>query len=202
MPAKKTYRKKSLTSAVTAIVNKKMNAKLETKSHNSQTSSFTSVGWISGSFIDLSPISQGSGDGNRVGNNISVTKLHVQRVLTLWDGNLGADAVRVIIGRARGRPLTSADMPAYLSPCDLDLMYVYCDKLIPLSGAVYDSTAGQITRGRAVRFEYKKKFKSPVNIHYDDSNSTAIENQLFLYMLAGTSSAQQGGYASIYYKDA
>lgn len=200
--AKKPYKKQSLAKTVSSIVEKKLKASVETKSHSSKTSSWTSVGWVNGSFIDLTPIAQGTGDGQRLGNSISVTKIHVQRALTLWDNNAGADSVRIIIGRARGRPLTSGDMPAYFDPCDLDLMYVYEDKFIPLSAAVYSGSSNQTLRGRAVRFDYSKKFKKPLNVHYDDANTTAVENQLFLYMLAGSLDSQQAGYASLYYKDA
>lgn len=198
MPTKRTFRK---TNYVKAIVKKELNKVIETKSHSSQTSSFSGVGAISGTFLDLtSGIAQGVGDAQRVGNSIKLTKIHIQRVLTLWDNNSGADSVRIIVGQAKGRPLTSSDMPAYFNPCDLDLMYVLHDKMMPLSGSVWDGT--QVLRGVAKRFNYVKRFKNGHLVQYDDTVSAPVKGQLFLYMLAGTSSAQQAGYSTEYYKDA
>lgn len=190
----------SIQKQVKAVVKKEINKMAETKSHSSQTSSFSGVGSISGTFVDITAgIAQGVGDGQRIGNSVNLTKVHVQRVLTLWDNNSGADSVRIIVGIAKGRPLTSSDMPNYFSPCDLDLMYVLKDTMFPLSGSVWDGT--QVLRGVAKAYDFTKKWKSGLTVQYDDATSTPIKNQIFFYMLAGTASAQQAGYATVYFKD-
>lgn len=204
MPYKKksrrSYRKKkSLVTLVKSMINKK----IETKHKTYVASDWTNIGAITGTLTDMTDISQGVGDQQRVGNSLNVSKIYVQKLLRVRDNSsIPRSAVRILLVQSRGAPLTTSDMPNYSSPVDLDKMYVLVDRMINLSSNSQNASNGTYFGSNPYRLKINltKGFKRA--LHYNDTATTATQNNIYLYMLDDTGYGQQTGFETIYYKDA
>lgn len=182
-------------------IRRALNQQLETKHKSFVASSFTDIGSTVGTLTQLTNISQGVGDNERVGNRISVQKVYIQKVLRVEDNtSIPHATIRILVVQSRGGSLSTADMPQLMGPVDLDKMYVLKDKLVNLSSVAQNSTG---TYFGSNMFRLKLNFKSfpKKSLQYDDANTTPANNPIYLYMFCDNLQGQQGGFETIYYKD-
>lgn len=190
---------------LSTIIRRQLNRQLETK-HKSFEADWTDVGAVSGTLTELTNISQGVGDDQRVGNKINLQKIYIQKVFRLDPSGTtqisAHGAVRVILAQSRGGPLTNSDFPNYYAPCDLDKMIVLKDKLMNLSG-------GGAVSGASYAGPTYSQFKFNVrginlpksHLQYNDTGTTPANNPVYLYMFSENGNEQQAGFETIYYKD-
>ncbi len=175
----------------------------ETK-HKTFETGFADIGSVSGTLVELSSIGQGTGDGARVGNQINVQKIYVQKILKMQVGASNAQcAVRVLLIQSRGGSLSTSDMPTFFAAADLDKFIIYKDRLVNLSTAVI--TLAPLFEGTSVmsrvvwKIPRKKIYKQFLT--YDDATVTPRNAPIYLYMLAENADGQQAGFETLYYKD-
>lgn len=184
-------------------VRRELRRQLETKHKSFVASSFVDIGSSLGTLVELTSISQGTGDNERVGNRISLEKCYIQKVLRVEDNaSIPHATIRVLLVQSRGGSLTTSDMPNLMSPVDLDKMYVLKDQLINLSSTGFNSNSNSFFGSDMKRIKINLKNFPKRNLQYDDTNTTPANNPLYLYMLCDNLNGQQGGFESIYYKDA
>lgn len=174
----------------------------ETKHKSFTASAWVDIGSVSGTLTELTSISQGVGDNERVGNKISATKLYIQKNLRVEDNaSIPHATIRVLLLQSRGGSLSTSDMPNFASPCDLDKMIIYRDFLVNLSSTGQNSTGTYFgSTYKRIKISLKKLAKR--NLQYNDTSGTPQNNPIYLYMLADNAQGQQCGFETIYYKDA
>lgn len=187
---------------ITAEVRRQLKRQLETKHKSFVASSFVDIGSVSGTLTQLTSIAQGVGDDQRVGNKISIEKVFIQKVLRVEDNtSIPHATIRVLLVQSRGGALSTSDMPQLMGPVDLDKMYVLKDQLINLSSVAQNST-GTYFGSNMYRLKINMKNFPKKNLQFDDTNTTPANNPLYLYMFCDNAQGQQGGFETIYYKDA
>ncbi len=174
----------------------------ETKHKTYTASSWTDIGSSLGTLTQLTQISQGVGDNERVGNRISLQKLYVQKLLRVEDNTTVPHAtIRVLLVQSRGGALSTSDMPGFASPCDLDKMIVLKDIMCNLS-STGQAGVGNVYFGsnpKRIKFSLNKFYKN--SLQFNDTSTTPANNPLYLYMLSDNLQGQQCGFETIYYKD-
>lgn len=199
---KKSYRK-TYKPSVTSIVKKELMRSIETKHVNHIATSWIYLGAINGTITNITDISQGVGDNQRVGNRITLTKLYVQKLLRIKPLSTSPYATaRVLLVQSRGGSLSTSDMPGFASPVDLDKMYVLKDIMVPLSSQGIDGTSFFGSNPKRLKFNISFRSLPKNNIQYNDTSSIPQNNSIYLYMIADNDNAEQCGFETAYYKDA
>lgn len=198
MPKRYSKSNASIKRLVKAVVNRSQ----ETKHLTTVASSWTDIGGSLGTLTNITAISQGTGDSNRIGNSVRAQKIFVQKLLRVEDNVSTPHAtIRVLLVQARGESLSTSDMPGFASPVDLDKMYVLQDRMVNLSSTGVSGAGTYFGSGSyRLKLSLSKGFKR--NIHYNDASNIPTQNAIYLYMLADNSYGQQCGFETIYYKDA
>lgn len=199
MPGKK--RTSGKKSSIRSLVRKELSKAVETKHRTTVSGAFDYIP-STGILFNLSAISQGTGDNQRVGNRITATKLHIKKIIRLaYSATAQSNGIRALVVKSRGGPLTITDMPNYYSPVDLDLMYVLDDRMVTVSGRP-DLAGTSFDPDMAYKYEVKKKLN--LNLHYNDTATTATDSNLYLYLVSEVplNNAEQAGFETLYYKDA
>lgn len=195
-------KRKQKSPSVRALVKKEMSRAVETKHKSFEAPAFVDIGALSGTLTEISSISQGVGDSNRVGNRIDVKKIYIQKLLRVEDNtSVPHSTIRVLLVQSRGGVLTTADMPNLMTAVDLDKMYVLKDHLYNLSSTGQNST-GTYFGSPYIRIKWDVKNLPKKVLQYDDSTAANQNNPIYLYMFCDNAYGQQGGFETIYYKDA
>lgn len=191
-------KKTSFASRVKAIVD----SKTETKHINTESGTWDSVSGAGVTFDIASNVAQGAADHQRVGDLISVKKLHVSRMFRLIANvTQAACTIRFIVAKAKGRTLVNGDMPNFYSPCNLDLMYVLSDKLFTITGTENTAGTGYVPNATK-RINFSKSWRSGLPVHYSGGSTTVVKNQVIIYWIADTGNVvEEAGYTSLYFKD-
>lgn len=196
---KRTFRKRR-TGTVAKIVRRMLYKRAETKHYTKVASNWATIGDTLGTIIPLTTgIYQGTGDDQRVGNRITITKVNIVKLFRVQDNSSIPHAtIRFLLVQSRGQTLSTSDMPAFGAPCDLDKMIVIKDRLMNLSSAGQNST-GTYFGGDTRKLAFS--FRPPKSVMQYDDNTAICNNPLYLFMICDNDWGQQMGYESIYFKD-
>jgi len=197
---RRTYRRRRPN--LRALVRRQINRVVETKELTLFSQAPSIIGSLTGTLVNLTSISQGSGNTSRVGNVCRLTKLAGRLVFNM-EPNVAVNmtcCIRMLIVQSRGRELFVGDMPQFYGPCDLDLMYVYKDALFQVENTSY-SPPDRLGSTMVTKSINLRKFRSPV-MHYDDTSTVARNGPIYIYFLAENGGGAVGGYIKTYFKDA
>lgn len=190
--------------SIKAIVKSVIDRKSETKSHSNVSGAFDYVGVSSaGTLIPLTAgIIQGTADFQRIGNQISLKKLLVSKVIrAVQSQHSYSNAVRVLLVQSRGGPLTVADMPNYWSPCNLNKMIVVRDMMFNVGTSGSDYSSGYTGPAGTKRLQIRLNRFPYRTLQYNGSSGDAAR-PLYLYLQAESSNTvEQAGFETVYYKD-
>lgn len=173
----------------------------ETKHKTFTASSWVDIGATSGTLTELTSISQGVGDNERVGNKIQLQKIYVQKLLRVEDNvSVPHTTIRVLLVQSRAGSLSTSDMPGFAQPVDLDKMIVLKDMMVNLSSTGQNSSGTYFgSNPKRIKFNLRKLYKK--FLQYNDTVTTPANNPLYLYMFSDNAYGQQCGFETVYYKD-
>lgn len=203
MPRTIGYRRTS-NKQIAKTVNRVLARKTETKHLTLVSGAFDYIGVSgSGTLMDLTNlITQGPGDHSRIGNKITLTKLHLSKVMRVVQSTSARNcAVRVLVVQSRGGSLATGDFPLFYQPCDLNKMIVMKDLFFGLSSSGSDYTSGNTgsTSTKRIQLKFRRLPKSV--IQYDGASGNCL-NPVYVYIQAESASvAEHAGFESIYWKD-
>lgn len=193
MPRRKSTRR--LKKLVQTIVSKNV----ETSSSNH---SFSSLGIVdagrasSATDIHVTNISQGTGEGQRIKNEVRVTGIHSDFFITGADST---NSIRLILYTPKDLSVSLSNSPAlaFNQTPDLDKFTVLLDKFV--------CTSSNGTNCKRVKFNFKFKGRG-LRVGYSGSaGSTVQTHPLYFYLVSDSLAVTDptiNGYMRVYYKDA
>lgn len=153
--------------------------------------------------VNVTPLpTVGSGHNNRIGRKISITSLFFQFQFYQMSSALHPTKIRMMLVQQMGKPVTTGITSDLLQPNDFLIfgsIYDYnslrnyktfknfkilVNQVITIQADSAPSNERMITNKKVGR-----KFKYPINIHYDDLTSTVTNGGLALILLADSGNA-------------
>ena len=177
---------------------------IETKYQTIGNGSWTDIGAIQGTLIQLSAIAQGTSNGNRIGNKVTVTR--IVGSVTMGESQAGGfpDSttlqVRMMIVQSRGSTLATGDMPGLDGQGDIDKYFVIMDEMCNFkSSAAYNGTnvrkyIDPMTKKVNIKVPWKR-------LTFDDSATSARDHPVYLYLFASNGSLEQKYHFHTFFKD-
>lgn len=214
MPKKRNY-SKGVKAGTKKLIKREVNRQIMNKAEEKEKTyyydsingvNFNSVGFGPSSAVAgmISGISKGTGDGNRIGEQLLLKSIRFQFTVAPGDNtNLLRFMVvrpkRQAIGASVGTIVQSL-MSNYTSsaqqcaaPIDTNVWHVYYDKLMPLRYAPVDgATSTQIPLQKVI----KAHFKSNLKMNFDQSG--AVSGEVYAIAISDSSSVSHPGFINGY----
>ncbi len=188
---------KSLTAKVNRILDKRIETKFNTDNF-AQTDILTTP-----LFQEVTAITQGVGEGQRIGNQINPTYMEAKLAfIAPIAATLGSPFIRVMVVQSRREALVVGDMPAAVGDApDYDQMNIFYDKLLQIGN--FETSAGNPV-GLAWNFQkvLKRQMGVKQTIQYDSNDGNAAAGGLYVFAIGGDVDIDvSDGYITLKYKD-
>ncbi len=173
----------------------------EVKFQQGESGAFDTVGSISGTLLKPQMTAEGVGRNQRIGDKVKSRNIRFQAILKMPSSPSNSTcAVRILVLRSKKQNPTTSDMPSWYGSVDEDKFFVVRDILTQVS--LQTLASNDTGRGSTLK---KLKFNIPTGlrkIQYDGSdNSSPLNNEYVIYMLAENQSAETAYNWRHYYMD-
>lgn len=165
----------------------------EVKFQQGESGAFDTVGSITGTLLLPQELQEGVGRNQRVGDKVKSRNIRFQAIFKMPDNPSNSTcALRVLVLRSKLTEPDTSDMPTWYGSVDEDKFFVVKDILTQVSLQTINN-ANNASAGKGSTLK-KLKFNIPVGLRkcqYDGAaNSSPINNEYVIYMLAENQSAE------------
>lgn len=198
--------------SVKRYVSKAIDRSIEDKiQYSSLVTDFSSVGnaWIERS---MNQIQQGNEMWNRIGRSIKVKAIEMKGIIAQGSAESATDdaynVMRVVIGLYNNKSLTplasggaTLDIPiSQRLVSNGQLLRKYMDKYIPLEVSSTEQGEGDGYTPSLRSFKYYKRFKKPIYITYNGTQTTDANKYLMIAMLSDSAGIPNPGVINGWWK--
>lgn len=165
----------------------------EVKFQQGESGAFDTVGSITGTLLLPQELQEGVGRNQRVGDKVKSRNIRFQAIFKMPDNASNSTcALRVLVLRSKLTEPDTSDMPTWYGSVDEDKFFVVKDILTQVSlQTINNANNANASKGSTLK---KLKFNIPVGLRkcqYDGAaNSSPINNEYVIYMLAENQSAE------------
>ncbi len=206
MPALSTKRilsnKRRRTGSLTTQINRVIDRRIETKFN---VDNFSQVDILNTPmFQEVTAITQGTAEGQRVGNQINPTYVESKLGFALTAATSGSSFVRVMVVQSRREALVVGDMPTGFGEApDYDQMNIFYDMLLQVRNVGGDSETNVFP---LLAWNYHKVLKRATGVkqtvQYDSNDGNAAAGGIYIFAISGDANMDVvDGYITLKYKD-
>jgi hypothetical protein len=165
----------------------------EVKFQQGESGAFDTVGSITGTLLLPQELQEGVGRNQRVGDKVKSRNIRFQCIFKMPDNASSSTcALRVLVLRSKLTEPDTSDMPTWYGSVDEDKFFVVKDILTQVSlQTINNANNASASKGSTLK---KLKFNIPVGLRkcqFDGAaNSSPINNEYVIYMLAENQSAE------------
>jgi len=165
---------------------------------------FATVGSITGTLLLPQQLAEGVGRNQRIGDKVKSRNIRFQAILKMPQNPANPTcAIRVLVLRSKLTEPDTSDMPNWYAPVDEDKFFVIKDTLTQVSAVQARTVSGtSFETGSTLK---KIKFNIPTGLRklqYDGaSNTSPLNNEYLIYILAENQSAEIAYNWQHYYMD-
>ena len=189
---------KSLTAKVNRIIDKRIETKFNVDNFSQTDILGTPL------FQEVTAITQGAGEGQRIGNQINPTWVESKLAFIAPTTGFAIPFVRIMVVQSRREALVVADMPTAIGENpDYDQMNIFYDKLIAFPVVGGDVV---VASPAAIAWNYQKVLKRVAGVkqtvQYDSNDGNAGAGGIYIFAIGGDVDIDvTDGYITLKYKD-
>ena len=176
----------------------------EVKFQQGESGAFDTIGSVNGTLLTPQALQEGVGRNQRVGDKVKSRNIRFQAIMKMPQNPASPTcAVRILVLRSKFSIPDTSDMPEWYQPVDEDKFFVIKDIMTQVSAIQARTVTGtSFETGSTLK---QVKFNIPLGLRklqYDGaSNTSPLNNEYVIYMLAENQSAEVAYNWRHYYVD-